>query len=132
MYIGSIISSTRHEAMEDLYRGLVHDIKEGCMIAVLATKDACGYPFWIEKVMKVNTENEEAISIEVHWYATDTHPFDGVYKPEMVVEKRVCKKRKRKGQNANHHRIDILNLEDVDILVYDFRRQNTRTIPNIP
>ena len=66
--------------------------------------------------MKVNKKNEEVISTEVHWYAIETHPFDGVYKREMVVEKRVCKKRKRKGQNVNHRRIDILNLEDVDIM----------------
>ena len=91
------------------------------MIAVLATKDAQSYQLWIAKVMKVNKENEEVISIEVHWYEIDTHPFDGVYKREMVVEKRVWKKRKRKGQNVNHHRIDILNFEDVGILVYDFQ-----------
>ena len=98
------------------------------MIAVLATKVARGYPFWIEKVMKVNKENEEFISIEVHCYATNTHQFDGVYKPEMVVEKNVCKKRKRKGQNVSHRRIQILNLEDVDILVYDFQLTKKGTL----
>ena len=71
--------------------------------------------------MKVNKETEEVVSIEVHWYATNTHPFDGVYKAEMVVEKRVYKKRKRKGQKINRRRIDILKLEEVDILVYDFK-----------
>ena len=40
--------------MEDLYRGLVQDIKEGCMIAFFAVDDARDYPFWIAKVMKVN------------------------------------------------------------------------------
>jgi len=44
--------------MEDLYKISVQDIKEGCMIAVLATEDPRGYPLWIAKVMKVNTENE--------------------------------------------------------------------------
>ena len=78
--------------------------------------------------MKFNKENEEFISIEVHWYAMDTHPFDGVYKTEMVVEKKVCKKRKRKGQNVNHRRIDILNLEDVDILVYDIQLTKKGTL----
>jgi hypothetical protein len=34
------------------------------------TKDPCGYPLWIAKVMKVNKENEEVIAIEVHWYAS--------------------------------------------------------------
>ena len=46
--------------------------------------------------MKVNKENEEVVSVEVHWYATDTHPFDGVCKEEMMVEKRVCRKRKER------------------------------------
>ena len=64
----------------------------------MATDDACDYPFWIAKVMKVNKENKEVVSIEVHWYATYTHPFDGVYETNMVVDKRVCRKRKRKGK----------------------------------
>ena len=54
MYIGSRRSSAMHREMEYLYRGSVQDIKEGCMIAVLATDDACDYPFLIAKVMKVN------------------------------------------------------------------------------
>ena len=43
----------QHEAMEDLYRGYVQDVKEGCMIAVLVDEDPLGYPFWISKVLKV-------------------------------------------------------------------------------
>ena len=39
----------------------------------------------------------------------------------MVVEKKVCRKRNRKGQKINRRRIDILKLEEVDILVYDFK-----------
>ena len=46
----------------------------------------------------------------------------------MVVEKKVCKKRKRKGQNVNHRRIDILNLENVDILVYYFQLTKKGTL----
>ena len=45
MYIGSRRSSAKRREMEDLYKGSVQDIKEGCMIAVLATDDACDYPF---------------------------------------------------------------------------------------
>jgi hypothetical protein len=78
--------------------------------------------------MKVNKENEEVVSVEVHWYATDTHPFDGVYKAEMVVEKKVCRKRNRKGQKINRRRIDILKLEEVDILVYDFKLTKKDTL----
>ena len=92
MYIGSRRSSTKRPEMEDLYKGSVQDIKEGCMIAVLAIDDAHDYPLWIAKVMKVKKENEEVVSIEVHWYATDTHPFDGVYKAKMVVEKRFAER----------------------------------------
>ena len=58
MYIGYRISYAQHKEMEDLCRGLVQDNEEGCMITVLATKNAQGYPFWIAKVMKVNKENE--------------------------------------------------------------------------
>ena len=54
MYIGSRRSSAKRQEMEDLYKGSVQDIKEGCMIAILARDDACDYPFWIAKVMKVN------------------------------------------------------------------------------
>jgi hypothetical protein len=38
------------------------------------------------------------------------------------------KKRKRKGQNINHHRTDLLKLEDVDILVYDFHLTKRGTL----
>ena len=62
------------------------------MFVVLSIDDTCDYPFSTEKVMKVNKQNEEVVSIEVHWYATDTHPFDGVYKAEMVVEKKVAER----------------------------------------
>jgi hypothetical protein len=56
----------------------------------------------------------------VHWYATSIHPFNGVYKPEMVVDKHVNRKRKIKGQNTTRRHTDLLQLDDVDILVYDF------------
>lgn len=45
MCIGSKRSRAQHEAMEDLYRGSVQDIKEGCMIVVLADGDQNGYLF---------------------------------------------------------------------------------------
>jgi hypothetical protein len=46
-----------------------------------------------------------------------------VYKPEMLVEKHVNRKRKGKGQNTMRHRIDLLKLDDVYILVYDLQRE---------
>ena len=45
MYIGSIRSFANRQEMEGLYRGSIQDIKEGCMIAVLAIYDARDYPF---------------------------------------------------------------------------------------
>jgi hypothetical protein len=66
MYIGSRRSRAQHESMEDLYKGVVHDITEGSMIAVLAAEDPHGYPFWIAKVININKENEYFIAIEVH------------------------------------------------------------------
>jgi hypothetical protein len=45
IYISSRRSCAQREAMEDLYRGSIHDIKEGSMIAVLATKYPHGYLF---------------------------------------------------------------------------------------
>jgi hypothetical protein len=46
--------------------------------------------------MKVNKENEEFIEIEVHWYAKDTHPFNGVYKDKDGSQEKINKKRKIK------------------------------------
>ena len=95
MYIGSRISHAQREAMEDLYRGSVQDMKEGCMITVLADGDPNGYPFWVAKVIKVIIENEDVAGVEVHWHATNTHPFNGVYKLETVVEKKLWKEKKK-------------------------------------
>ena len=106
--------------MEDLYRGSIHDIKEDNMIAFLVAKYPHGYPFWIAKVINIEKEKEDVVEIEVHWYATSTHPFNGVYKLEMVVEKHVNRKIKIKGQNTTRHRTYLLKSDDVDIHVYEF------------
>jgi hypothetical protein len=131
MYIGSKRSRAQHEAMEYLYKGLVHDIKEGSMIAVLATEDPHGYPFWIAKIINIDKETGDVVAIEVHWYATGTHPFNGVYKLEKVVEKNVSRKRKTKGQNTTCCHTDLLKLEDVDIHVYEFNLKKRRTLHSI-
>jgi hypothetical protein len=47
-------SRAQCEAMEDLYRGSVQDIKEGSMISILENEDPHGYPFWIGKVIKID------------------------------------------------------------------------------
>ena len=49
--------------MEDLYRGSVHDIKEGCMIAVLENGDDNGYLLWVAKVIKFIIENEDVTGV---------------------------------------------------------------------
>ena len=53
MYIGLWRSRAQREAMEDIYKGLTQDIKEGFTTVVLATEDPHGYPFWIGKVIKI-------------------------------------------------------------------------------
>ena len=58
----------------------------------------------------------------------NTHPFNGVYNPEMVVDKKNCRKIKRKGTNINRRCKDLLKLEDVDILVYDFNLTKRGTL----
>jgi hypothetical protein len=128
MYIGSRRSSAQHEAMEDLYKGSLQDIKEGSMIVVLATEDPYGYQLWIGKVINIEKENDDVIAIEVYWYAKSTHTFNGVYKLEMVVEKHVNRKKKRKGQNTTRHHTVLLKLDDVDILVYEFNLTKRGTL----
>ena len=53
IYIGLWRSHAQCEAMENLYKGSIQDIKQGSMIAVLATEDPHGYPLWIGKVIKI-------------------------------------------------------------------------------
>jgi len=67
------------------------------MIVVLAYGDPNGYPLWVAKAIKVFIENEDVTIVEVDWYTTNTHPFNGVYKPEMVVDKKKWRKEKKKG-----------------------------------
>ena len=46
----------------------------------------------------------------------------------MVVEKHVNRKRKRKGQNTTRRHTDLLKLDDVDVLVYDFNLTKRGTL----
>ena len=46
----------------------------------------------------------------------------------MVVEKHVNRKRKIKGQNTTRRRTDLLKLDDVDILIYDFNLTKRGTL----
>lgn len=80
------------------------------------------------KVIKVTKENEDITAVEVHFYATNTHAFNGAYKWEMVVDKQICRKWKIKGTNINHQHTNLLKLEDVDILVYDSNLTKTGTL----
>ena len=61
MYIGLQRSCAQCEAMKELYKGSVQYIKEGSMIAVLATEDPHGYPFWIGKIIKIEKKNADVI-----------------------------------------------------------------------
>ena len=62
------------------------------MIAILADGDPPGYAFYVVKVIKVIKENEDITIVEVHWYDTNTNPFNGVYKLEMVFYKQIGRK----------------------------------------
>ena len=53
MCIGSWRSRAQRESMKYIYKGSIHDIKEGSMIAVLATADPRRYPLCIAKVIKI-------------------------------------------------------------------------------
>jgi hypothetical protein len=46
----------------------------------------------------------------------------------MVVEKQSIRKRKGKGQNKTHRCTNLLKLEDVDILVYEFNLKKRGTL----
>eukprot|EP01018_Ginkgo_biloba_P036201 Gb_02275 [translate_table: standard] len=116
MYIGARKSHARHK---DIYSGSVQDIKVGSMIVVLATNCEHGHLFWIAKVLNLIYKDDEINAIEVHWYSTKTNSLKGVYNPEMIIVEDRKKKRKRKCTIARR-RIDMLFLDSVDILVYDF------------
>ena len=98
-----------------MWEGDINEIKEGTMIVVLATNDENDNPFWLAKVTKVIKEQDVLNGVEVHWYRTTAEdPLKGKYDPEMV---KPSKKGKRSGSSR---RVDTLNLEDVEILVYGF------------
>ena len=80
------------------------------MIAVLAGGDANDYRFSVSKVIKVITENEDVVGVQVHWYATNTHSFNDMCNLEMVVDKKIDGKRKTKGTNINHRHTELLKL----------------------
>lgn len=98
------------------------------MIVVLADGDPNVYQFWVAKVIKVITGNEDVTGVEVHWCATNTHRFNGMYKTEMVVGKKIGGKRKGKGTNVNCCCTNLLKLEDVGILVYEFNLKKRGTL----
>ena len=66
------------------------------MIEVLVDGDPLGYPWWVSKVIKVIKEHEDITFVEVHCYTTNTHPFNGVYKLEMVADKQSAKREKER------------------------------------
>jgi hypothetical protein len=54
MYNGSRRSHAQNESMEDLYKGSIQDIKEGCVNEMLAIEDPHGYPLCITKFINFN------------------------------------------------------------------------------
>ena len=65
-------------------------------------------------------------SIVVQWFRTiQTNPLKGKYAPKIVV----CPKKKRARKNTkNQPQLDVLDLGEVDILVYDFQLTNDATM----
>ena len=85
-----------------MWEGDVNEIKEGTMIAVLATNDENDHPFWLAKVTKFFKEHDVLNGVEVHWYHTTAEdPLKGKYDLEMV-KPREKEKTIRKFSSCRH------------------------------
>lgn len=114
-YVGARKTTQRRQQEKEMWEGNVNELIVGVMIAVLASDDESGCPFWIAKVIKIHEENQRIHSIDVHWYkAVGKDAISSRYYPEVI---KVTKKKKK---GSKERRIDNLNLEDVEILVYGF------------
>ena len=72
----------RRKELVEMWSGSIEGLKEGDMVAILASSDPNDLPFRIAKVTKVNIENDRTISIDVHWYFTKPiDSFSGCYNP---------------------------------------------------
>ena len=53
-----------------MWEGDLHEIKEGTMIAILATNKENDHPFWFAKVTKVFKQHNVLNGVEVYQYHT--------------------------------------------------------------
>ena len=105
---------------ESIWHGNLQDITVGMLIATPAEGNELGHPFWIGKVLEVimHEDQNKIKSLKVHWYSTRCkNAFAGKYTMEMLEISRTSGKRKRQ---KNVRSTSLLNLDDVDILVYGF------------
>ena len=85
------------------------------MIAILTSKNESGCPFWIVKYIKIHEENQNICSIDVNWYkAIKEDAVTSKYYPKVI------KVNKKKQKGGSEQRIDNLDLDGVEILVYGF------------
>ena len=108
------------KATEACWQGNLQEMKVGMLIATPADDNDLGHQFWIGKVLDVVMhENQNQIkSTKVHWYNTKSkNAFTGKYTLEMMEcpTSRGNRKRKRNIRNTS-----TLDMQDVDIIVYDF------------
>ena len=110
---------------ESTWQGNLQDITIGMLIATPAEGNELGHPFWIGKVIEVlmHEDQNKIKSLKVHWYSTRCkNAFTGKYTLEMMEISSAIGKRKRK---KNVQSTSLLNLDEVDILVYDFALTKT-------
>ena len=101
------------------------------LVATLARGDELDHPFWISSITEIikDKENNQVMSIVVHWYDTSSpDAFIVKYSLEMVTDVGgTSRKRRRKNLLSTF----TLTLHNVDILVYDFslaKRGHSRQI----
>lgn len=114
-YVGARKTTQRRQQEKEMWEDDVNELTVGIMIAVLASDDESGCPFWIAKIIKIHEENQTICSIDVHWYkAVEEDAITSRYYPKVI------KVNKKKQKGGSERRINNLNLEDVEILVYGF------------
>ena len=98
------------------------------LVTTLADENDLEHRFWIGKVLDVVMhENQNKIkSTKVHWYnTTSKNAFTGKYILEMTEcpTSRGNKRRKRNIRNTS-----TLDMQEVDIIVYDFTLTKVRRL----
>ena len=83
--MGPIISCTT----EARWKGNLHELEIGMLVATLAEDDELKCPFWIAKIIEKmkDVQGNQIKSIVVHWYHTSSpNAFAHKYSLEMVKD----------------------------------------------